>query len=220
MAGIEVRGLAAFVAAAAALAACDSAPPDGEPRAATSPPSAASSPSAAGADTAGGVFEQLRAGGYTVFIRHAEAGASEAEGDPDECGGPERSLDDLGRRQVADIAAGIEALQLPVVSVVTSRACRTLVTADAVLDGIAGRPATVQDEGVAEGDELRELLETPVPSGGNALVVGHSSPFEDATGLSSGARGTTVVLSQRDGRLVEVARLTPAQWREYAETAS
>jgi phosphohistidine phosphatase SixA len=146
----------------------------------------------------------LREGGTVALVNHALA---PGKGDPvgfrlGNCA-TQRDLSAEGREQASRLGARFRAENVPVISVKSSRWCRTLHTAglafpavsadpDQTLDPL-GQDPEVRDKGTKR---VRELIENWRRRLGTLVLVTHGSNISALTGQSP-AEGTVVVLRPR-----------------------
>jgi len=172
---------------------------------------------AATAQDAGLTVEQLRQGGYVVFIRHglADVGMDMQGLDVNDCT-QQRNLSDAGMREARAIGNAFRLLAIPVGAVYSSEFCRARETA-----GIAfGRADALVpaldlccfDTNPIPNEERLAYVERAVaqlpPAGVNTVIVAHGVGI--VTDLAQGEAG----IYKPDGRggTVRVARVLPSEW--------
>jgi len=126
------------------------------------------------------LFEPLRAGGYTVYVRHAateDTSEELRESGPDDeffadCS-VQRNLSPTGRAQAHEIGYAVDALSIPVGRVESSRYCRCRDTARLAFGRVTPTPDLTW--GVANGRERRlDRITAPPEPGRNAVLVSHT----------------------------------------------
>jgi phosphohistidine phosphatase SixA len=168
------------------------------------------------------LLRDLRAGGLTLLIRHAETKGPGV--DPLETLGDcaaQRELSDAGRQDAREMGAAIEDLGIPVGAVRASPFCRTIESAElafgsAVEDESLLSLASVPDMDEEEAARAAAARYAEVPAAGTVTVlVGQRSNIQRVTGAAP-EEGATVVLAP-DGESFEVlASLPPGIWQELA----
>jgi len=165
------------------------------------------------------LVKALRAGGYTLYFRHAER---------DRTGSlpKERSLClvESGKAQARSIGESMKALGIPIGEALASPMCRTMETAER----IAGRAPTpeeaVRNEKADNLDgyftKVRQLMAAPPAAGTNRVVVGHFSAWNSLYGTPGLEEAEGAVLKPEGGNLVVVARLRAEDWKALANPAN
>lgn len=178
----------------------------------------APSPAPAPADP----LDAVRAGGHVIYVRHATTDtASEPRIlDLDDCSW-QRNLTAEGRREAQSLGERIRALRLPIATVETSAYCRTRETArlafgdhveSAWLFYHANQPPEEFAAGVAG---LRRKLSTPLPAGGNVVLVGHAPAIREAAGALLGEAEALIVRPLGDGRFARIGLLDERGFRPF-----
>ncbi len=179
------------------------------------------------------LIDALRGGGLNIYFRHAATDWSQQDrvdkrDDWLSCDGNEiRQLSDLGRANARSIGTAMHSLELPVSQVLASPYCRTMETARLLRLGevrpsnavINLRVASYFGGDDAVVDSARRLLGSAPPEGGNRVIVAHGNVAREATPVYPGEAEAVVFRPNDRGGFDVVARLTPAQWAELAETA-
>ena len=172
------------------------------------------------------LVEQLRDGGYVLFLRHALTDHSREDApnvDPRDCG-RQRNLTDAGRAQAREIGRALDELEIPVGRVETSEFCRTRETArlafgDAETSEVLTRlpPKELRAAHERRLRQLRALLARKPAEGTNTVLVGHITSLEDATGVHV-EEGDIVVFAPEGGEDYDVVAILPfAVWRQLLE---
>jgi len=180
----------------------------------------------------GALVAALRAGGYTIYFRHAETDwrqddRVEAVGDWTSCDPQEmRQLADSGRATARRIGRAIRALKIPVGTVLSSEYCRAAETARLLdlgpvmttrdimnmraADFVGGREAVIR--------RAQRVLSRPPPPRANVVIVGHGNLMRAATGAYAGEAGSAVFAPapESDAGFALVAELLPADWTRLA----
>jgi broad specificity phosphatase PhoE len=179
-----------------------------------------------------GLVAALRAGGHTIYFRHAETDWGQSDrvdgpGDWKSCDPARmRQLSDEGRETARRVGAAMRALGVPVSNVLSSPYCRCVETArllglgpvETTLDvmnlrtaAYAGGRATVL------ANARRRLSSTPDP-GSNTVIVAHGNVAREATPVYPGEGEGVVFRPDHHGGFVLVARMPLALWERLART--
>lgn len=170
------------------------------------------------------VLDELRQGGFVIYLRHAVTDTATANPGEDLARCPtQRNLSAKGRDDAVQIGASIRALGIPVGVVTASPYCRTRDTArlafgayveDRNLEFAIGTDAvTTQRQAAA----LRQLLASPPAPGSNSFLVSHSANLFEAAGIFAKPEGAAYVFRPlAQGRFEAVARILPADWKAAA----
>ncbi len=176
------------------------------------------------------LVEALRAGGYTIYFRHAATDWSQEDkvvrkGDWTSCD-PQRmrQLAPEGRAAAARIGRAIRRLGIPVEGVFASQYCRARETARLMALGpvtptleimnmraaefVSGREAVI--------DRARRSLSTPPTGGGNRIFVAHGNLLRAVSGAYTVEAGAAVFRPGGNGRLELLAELAPGDWERLA----
>jgi broad specificity phosphatase PhoE len=179
------------------------------------------------------LVEDLRKGGYVLYVRHFATDHDQADTDPFhlENTAAQRQLTDAGRQQAAAVGEALRKLAIPIDTVLCSRFQRAHESAKLMS---VGEPKPVDDVSApasAKSDEekqrrteaLRRLLATPPAPGKNTVIVSHNSNLRDAVGveLADVGEGEVVVFQPGgEGGFRKVARVYPPSiWTEWSRDA-
>ncbi len=177
------------------------------------------------------LVQELRAGGYNVYFRHAATNWSQSDhireaGDWTSCDPSRvRQLSDEGRASARSVGGAIRALKIPVGRILASPYCRTVETAklmnlgpvEITTDIVNLRVAAYFGgrDAIAERAQLR--LSQPPKDGTNTILVAHGNVARHATQVYPDEGEGIVFRPQDNGRFIFVGRLTPAQWARLAD---
>ncbi len=186
----------------------------------------------------------LRAGGYILYLRHADTDHSQNDErmtSVEDCT-TQRNLTDRGRDHSRAIGEVIRTLGIPIGAVLASPLCRTVETAMLAFGTAQKAPAAREGGPLPPGSAgrfaaLRVLLSTPVAPGANTVIVAHAYPYFTLVGgqfltvivahaypyftLVGGqflSEGEADVVRPRGTDFEVVARVGLRQWRELAAT--
>jgi phosphohistidine phosphatase SixA len=174
------------------------------------------------------LVDELRRGGYVIFLRHAHTDPDQADTDPFHLDNTkaQRHLTDVGRREARSLGQAFRALGIPIDRVWSGEFCRTRDTA-ALLevaevttspDLTEGGHVFSETENRRRAEALRRLLATPPRSGRNTLIVSHNTNLQEAAGKEFGDLGEGESIVFRPGgrkRFQAVARVKSAtDWLE------
>jgi len=143
-----------------------------------------------------------------IILRHGEAGARVPVASKDS----ERSLSEVGRREVEEVARSLKSLKLEIDHIVTSPLARSLETAQVVAKELnRSKDLEIWDELKPEGDRaaLYERLKR-LKQESSVLLVGHE-PYLSflISDLISGNTRARIVLKKAGMAKVSVSELTP-----------
>jgi len=159
---------------------------------------------------------RLRAGGYVIYFRHGATDRKGTDG-PDMPREEQRLLSDEGIAQSRRIGRRFRALDIPVAEVRTSQMYRCREMGEIAFGTITIDPMLLNASNDLFGsgeriDYLRGLLATPVPEGGNLVLISHRPNILRAAGLGLAEGEAAVFRPGADGTFALVARVLPEQW--------
>jgi phosphohistidine phosphatase SixA len=164
--------------------------------------------------------EALRAGGYVLYVRHADTQWLHRDAPTvvvEDCA-TQRNLSGRGREQAHEIGAGLSRLLIPVGEVRSSPYCRCADTARLAFDRVLLDPdlATLSDASdtnrVARMAALRRLLATLPAPGTNTVIVAHADNFEAVGGPSLEEGEAAVVKPLSDGGFQVISLVSADAW--------
>ncbi len=171
------------------------------------------------------VINDLRAGGYVIYFRHATTNPDQADAEtakPDRCV-TQRNLSSGGRRMARDIGLAFQALKIPVGKVVTSPYCRTIDTAELafghheISDALYFAIGMDKEQRARQSTELRLMLSTPPQPGKNSVIVSHNANLKEATGIWPKREGDAHVFRPLPGGGFDyVGEVSPEEWTRPA----
>jgi phosphohistidine phosphatase SixA len=166
-----------------------------------------------------GVIEQLREGGYVLYLRHASTDFSQNDSrmtSYEDCAS-QRNLTDQGRDEARAIGEHVKRLKIPIGEVLASPFCRTMETARLAFgkaratNDVRGGPVRTDDS--ARYAPLRKLLSSKIPKGQNLVISSHGNPFHAVAGPPYLAEGEIAVVRPEDGeRFSVIARIRLTDW--------
>jgi phosphohistidine phosphatase SixA len=171
------------------------------------------------------LIEQLRAGGYVLYLRHGATDTSRPDRVPsvdlDDCS-TQRPLTEEGARIVAEVGKAIRKARIPVGEIFSSPLCRAKESALAafganfVIDNLLMYTANMTtEEKKPVIDKTHALLSAPVSAGTNRVLVAHAPNLMDLIGYFPKPEGTLVVFKPLgDGGFEYLGNIAPEQWRE------
>lgn len=140
--------------------------------------------------TAGGIIDDLRRGGYLIFVRHGdEDNKPETVTDLADCS-QQSNLTEKGRRHAQQLGQAYQSLGIPIAAVYASPFCRTRETAQLAFGNATLVPELANDSFTppvpldAQRVALGRIIRTAGHAGGNVVVVAHSRSFQSASGVS------------------------------------
>jgi hypothetical protein len=163
------------------------------------------------------IINQIRNGGYILYVKHAEA--TEGEDAPNlnifKCS-TQRLLSETGKMQAKEYGDLIRKLQIPIsYPVITSPLCRAIETTSLAfgnesflvdpfwygVNRLSSNPSTEEKKRIL--NSLETVLETKLPQGSNKLIVAHGFPEGEGLGELSDME-TVVIKPLGRGRGYEV----------------
>ena len=175
--------------------------------------------SPAWAQPSAAVIEQMREGGYVLYLRHTSTDFSQNDSrmtSYEDCAS-QRNLTDQGRDEARAIGEHVKRLKIPIGEVLASPFCRTMETARLAFgkarptNDVRGGPARTDDS--ARYAPLRKLLSSNVPKGQNLVISSHGNPFHAVAGPPYLAEGEIAVVRPEDGeRFSVIARIRLTDW--------
>jgi len=165
------------------------------------------------------VLQQLREGGYVLYLRHTSTDFSQNDSRMtsfEDCAS-QRNLTDQGRDEARALGEHVRRLKIPIGEVLASPFCRTMETARLAFgkaratNDVRGGPARTDDP--ARYATLRKLLSSNVPKSENLVISSHGNPFHAVAGPPYLAEGEIAVVRPEGGeRFSVVARIRLTDW--------
>jgi hypothetical protein len=144
--------------------------------------------------------DQLRKGGYVLYIRHTSTDFSKDDtrmASFEDCAN-QRPLTDKGRDEARAIAGHLKRLGIPIDKVYASPFCRTVETAMLAFGKAEktndARGGPLKSDDPKRYDALRKLLSTPPAAGKNNVISSHGNPFYAVFGAPYLAEGEIAVV--------------------------
>lgn len=177
------------------------------------------------------LVQQLRAGGYNIYFRHAATNWFQSDhirqvGDWTSCDPSRvRQLSDEGRRSARAVGSAMRALKIPVGRIRASPYCRTVETAklmnlgrvETTTDIVNLRVAAYFGGRDAIAKRAQAQLATPPVNSTNTVLVAHGNVARHATQVYPDEGEGIVFRPQGNGKFTFVGRLTSAQWGQLAD---
>ena len=152
-------------------------------------------------------LNQLRAGGYVLYMRHGTTDNSRADAVTglrlDDCS-TQRVLNDEGRRLAVTLGNILRQARIPVAEIFHSPLCRTTETVKLAFPDFKGPvhadPDLMYTANLTSEQKkpvllaTRRLLSSPPAPGSNRLIVAHAPNLADLMGYFVKPEGTVVVL--------------------------
>jgi phosphohistidine phosphatase SixA len=165
------------------------------------------------------LIDQLRAGGYVLYLRHTSTDFSQNDSrmtSYEDCAS-QRNLTEQGRDEARAIGEHVKRLKIPIGEVLASPLCRTMETARLAFgkaratNEVRGGPARTDDS--ARYAPLRQLLSSKIPKGQNLVIASHGNPFHAVAGPPYLAEGEIAVVRPEGGeRFSVIARIRLTDW--------
>lgn len=122
------------------------------------------------------LLDDLREGGYVLYVRHAATDSSQSDTDLSSCE-TQRNLSDQGRMDAMHIGEWWVTMAVPSGEIISTEYCRTRETAEIAF----GEPIIMEKELLLS--DLDSWLSIEPEAGTNTIIVGHVDLLEDATGI-------------------------------------
>ena len=165
------------------------------------------------------LLQQLRDGGYVLYLRHTSTDFSQNDSRMtsfEDCS-TQRNLTDRGRDEARAIGEHVKRLNIPIGEVLASPFCRTMETARLAFgkatatNDVRGGPARTDDPKRYE--KLRSLLATKPSAGVNTVISSHGNPFHAVAGPPYLAEDEIAVVRPEGGESFSViARIRLTDW--------
>jgi phosphohistidine phosphatase SixA len=171
----------------------------------------------AAAQPSASLLEQLREGGYILYLRHTSTDFSQNDSRMtsfEDCT-TQRNLTDRGRDEARMLGEHVKRLKIPIGEVLASPFCRTMETARLAFgkakptNDVRGGPASNDGGRYAA---LLHLLSSRVRQGENLVISSHGNPFRALAGPPYLAEGEIAVVKPETARFSVVARLRLEDW--------
>ena len=160
-----------------------------------------------------GLADELRKGGYVLFIRHTSTDFSRNDAGMasfEDCAN-QRPLTDQGRDEARAIAGHLARLRIAIDRVYASPYCRTVETALLAFGKAEktqdARGGPMKSDDPKRYDALRKLLSTPPAAGRNNAISSHGNPFYALFGAPYLAEGEIAVVRPGDATIAGKIRL-------------
>ena len=169
------------------------------------------------------LFNQLRSGGYVLYMRHGNTDKSRPDRAPqvdlNDCS-TQRPLTTEGRELAARVGKYIREARIPVGEVLSSPLCRAKESAGATFGRFEIEMNLMYSGNMTEAEKIpvnkktRELLSKPVPANTNRFIVVHAPNLMDVMGYFPKIEGTVVVFRPGGDKGFEyLGSIVPEQWQ-------
>ncbi len=164
------------------------------------------------------LVDELRKGGYILYMRHASTDFSQNDRGMrsyEDCS-TQRNLSDKGREEAGEIARQLKRLRVARGPVLASPMCRTMETARLAF-GKADPSSEVRGGSASPDDPkryeaLRRQLSLEVREKENRFIASHGNPFRAVAGPPHLAEGEIAVVRPRGNGFEIAARLRVEDW--------
>lgn len=172
------------------------------------------------------LLNELRSGGFVLYMRHGNTDNSKADAVPkidlNDCA-TQRPLNEEGRKIVTQVGKYLRQAKIPVAEVIHSPLCRARESAQLAFaylgDKLRQEPNLMYPGNLTSEEKkpiiamTRQLVSTPVAPGTNRVLVAHAPNMADLMGYFVKPEATVVVLRPLgDGRFEYVASIHPSMW--------
>jgi len=173
-------------------------------------------------------LQQVRGGGFVLYLRHGTTDASRPDRAPqvdlNDCS-TQRPLTEEGRKLVARVGDYLRKAAIPIGEVRVSPLCRARESAQAAfgdkftVDNLLMYTGNMTDqEKIPVVEHTRALIVQPVPAGTNRLILAHAPNLMDVMGYFPKPEATVVILKPLPGGNFEyVASILPQNWPELLQ---
>lgn len=174
-------------------------------------------------------LQEIRGGGYILYLRHGTTDASRPDRAPqvdlNDCS-TQRPLTEEGRKLMVRVGEYIRKAAIPIAEVRVSPLCRARESAQAafgenkfVVDNQLMYSGNMTDQEKAPVvARTRALITQPVPAGSNRLILAHAPNLMDVMGYFPKPEGTLVILKPLAGGNFEyIASIQPQSWPELLQ---
>ncbi len=173
-------------------------------------------------------FEQLKQGGFVLYMRHGITDTSRDDVSPivdyQDCD-VQRILSEEGKRQAVKIGMMLKKAKIPIIQILHSPLCRARETAELAFPHmlkllqanayLASSSNLTAAEKAPQLRGIRQLLGMPVPEHHNRLLISHAPNLYDLMGYFVKPEGTIVVFRPQGGEnFVYVGSLTPRMFEQ------
>lgn len=172
------------------------------------------------------LLNQVRQGGFVLYMRHGATDNSRADAIPkvdlNDCA-TQRVLNEDGRKQAAAVGQAFQKARIPVGEIVHSPLCRAADTVKLAFPGFKG-PVRADNNLMYTANltseekkpvllATRHLVSMPVPAGTNRVIVAHAPNMADLIGYFVKPEGTVVVIRPLGSDQFEyLASIPPTLW--------
>jgi hypothetical protein len=161
------------------------------------------------------LLNQLRQGGYVLYLRHTSTDFSQNDSRMtsfEDCS-MQRNLTDRGRDEARALGEHVKRLKIPIGEVLASPFCRTMETARLAFGKATASPDVRGGPVEASRYEpLRKLLSSPVPRGTNRVISSHGNPFYALAGPPYLAEGEMAIVKPEGERFSVIAKIRLSDW--------
>lgn len=173
-------------------------------------------------------LQEIRGGGYVLYLRHGITDASRPDRAPQvdlaDCS-TQRPLTEEGRKLMVRVGDYIRKAGIPIAEVRVSPLCRARESAQAafgdkfVVDSQLMYSGNMTDQEKAPVvAHTRALLTQPVAAGSNRLILAHAPNLMDTIGYFPKPEGSLIILKPLPGGKVEyIATIMPQHWPDLLQ---
>jgi phosphohistidine phosphatase SixA len=170
-------------------------------------------------------IDEVRVGGFVLYMRHGNTDTSRPDRVPQvdlgDCS-TQRPLIEEGRRTAAQVGEAIRKARIPVGEIFVSPMCRTKETAQlafgakfSIDNGLMYTSNLTSQEKVATLEATRARLSAPVAAGANRVLVAHAPNLMDIMGYFIKPEATVAIFRPLgENKFEYVASVPPSLWSE------
>lgn len=169
------------------------------------------------------LIENLRHGGYVLYMRHAASNRSQTDTDTTDLSNctTQRNLSAQGREQAKAIGKAIKSYNIPIGTVTSSPYCRCVDTAQLAFgkmvksNDLRFTISTDEAETKRLSMALQKLLSTVPANGTNSVIVAHTGNLKEAAKVWPKPEGVVHVFKPLGNKgFKHIGRIAPDQWHK------
>lgn len=167
------------------------------------------------------LLEDLRGGGFVLYMRHGMTDTSQPDEVPIDLGDckTQRPLTDAGRAEITEVGRAIRAAGIPVGEIYSSPLCRAWESARlafgegyTIVNDLIYTAHLTSAEKIPVIAMTRRLLSEPVTGGSNRVVVAHAPNMAEVMDYFPRTEGTVIVTRPAGGDFEYIASIRPGDW--------
>ncbi len=169
------------------------------------------------------LLAELRGGGYLLYLRHGYTDNSRPDQFPhvdlNDCL-TQRPLNDAGRELMRQVGESLRAAEIPLSRILVSPMCRTVESAQLAVgeefeqvESLMYSANMTSEEKAPRIAALRQMMQQPIPEGGNTLFIAHAPNMADLIGFFIRPEGNLLIFRQEGPEgFSYLASIHPDHW--------